>query len=140
MGTLEYFEHTADVGLRATGCDLSDLFATLARGLLGYVVANPESIRPKDPEWVQLEADSAEALLAAWLNELIFRAETRHRVYATFEVAVDPAGTRLEGDIGGEPIDPERHLLDHEVKAATQHGLLVEKDASCWRAEVILDI
>ena len=32
-------------------------------------------------------------------------------------------------DDKGEPIDPGRHRLEHEVKAITYHGLLVEERA-----------
>ena len=38
------------------------------------------------------------------------------------------------------PIDLVRHVLDHEVKAATRHGLLVEPSEGGWLAEIILDI
>ena len=40
----------------------------------------------------------------------------------------------------GEPIDPERHELDMEVKAITYHGLKVERDGDGWLAEVIVDL
>ena len=75
-----------------------------------------------------LTADSTEDLLLQWLNELIFRCETRHRLYGEFSVAIDDTGCRLDAAISGEPIDRTRHLLDHEVKAATRHGLFVKRD------------
>ena len=40
----------------------------------------------------------------------------------------------------GELVDPERHELEHEVKAITYHGLKVEQQADQWLAEVIVDI
>ena len=40
----------------------------------------------------------------------------------------------------GEPYDPARHVLAHEVKAITYHELKVEKTADGWLAEVIVDI
>ena len=40
----------------------------------------------------------------------------------------------------GEPFDPERHPLSHEVKAITYHGLIVESSEGGWLAEVIVDI
>ena len=79
-------------------------------------------------------------MLLEWLNELIFRSETNHRLYTQFEIGLDEMGRRLEGTIGGEPIDPARHVLDHEVKAATRHGLSLRPENEGWIAEVILDI
>jgi len=140
MGHAETFEHTADLGLRVVGDDLADLFQTAATGLFDVIVANQESVRAHETEHVVLTADSTEDLLVQWLNELIFRFETRHRLYGCFEVAIDDDGRRLEANISGESIDRTRHLLDHEVKAATRHGLFVEHGDNGWVAELILDI
>jgi SHS2 domain-containing protein len=140
MGRAETFEHTADLGLRAVASDLEDLFRTAGEGLFDVIVANRSDIRVVESEPISLTADSTEDLLVAWLNELIYRCETRHRLYARFDVSLDEAGRSLTGTIGGEPIDRGRHVLDHEVKAATHHGLRVERDDGGWVAEVILDI
>ena len=79
-------------------------------------------------------------LLLRWLDELIFRSETRHRLYARFDVRVAGDGTSLAAEIVGEPIDRGRHALDHEVKAVTRHGLVVRREGEGWLAEMILDI
>jgi SHS2 domain-containing protein len=140
MGTVETFDHTADVGLKVSGVDLSDLFQTAAEGVFDYIVANREQVGVADVETVSLEADSPQDLLLAWLGELIFRFETAHRLFAKFDVWVADDGRSLEATIGGERIDRERHELDHEVKAVTHHGLSVCREGSKWLAEFILDI
>ena len=140
MGTIETFDHTADVGLRIRGSDLDDLFRTAAEGVFDYIVANRPEVRDAESESVALGADSPAELLVAWLSELIFRCETRHRVYTRFDVRVADDGRSLEGQIGGEPIDRDRHVLDHEVKAVTHHGLSIEREGVDWVAELILDI
>jgi SHS2 domain-containing protein len=140
MGHSETFEHTADLGLRVTGSDLSDLFASAADGLFDVIVVNRDEVRERETESVTLTAESLPDLMLLWLNELIFRSETQHRLYRRFEVSVDESVPRLDATISGEPIDRDRHVLDHEVKAATHHGVLVEPGPQGWAAEVILDI
>jgi protein archease len=140
MGRSETFDHTADLGLRIIAADLPDLFQTAAMGLFDVIVANREQVRALETEHVSLSGDSTEELLVEWLNELIFLSETRHRLYNDFRVDMDESGCRLTAAIGGEPIDRARHILDHEVKAATRHGLSLRKDPEGWVAEVILDI
>jgi SHS2 domain-containing protein len=140
VGTVETFDHTADVGLKIAGADLDDLFRTAAGGVFDYIVANRDEVRVVAREPVELRADSAADLLVAWLNELIFRFETRHTLYTSFDVHVSDDGLSLRGDVGGEPIDRGRHVLDHEVKAVTHHGLDLRRVAGGWVAEVILDI
>jgi SHS2 domain-containing protein len=139
MGTSELFDHTADVGLRVRAGDLDDLFRTAAEGLMDAIVANRDHVRPTEAEDVELEAETQADLLASWLNEIIFRTETGHRLYRRFDVRVE--ANRLRATLHGESIDRERHILDHEVKAATHHGLMLEEQAGGgWVAEVILDI
>ncbi|APW59036.1 archease [Paludisphaera borealis] len=142
MGRVEVFDHTADLGLRVTASDLDDLFQTAAEGLFDVVTADRGGIEPRDAEPVAIEAESLELLLIDWLNELIFRSETGHRLYGRFEVAVDAAADRprLTGTIWGEPIDADRHILDHEVKAATHHAVVLREGPEGWLAEVIVDI
>ena len=140
MGTVSTFDHTADVGLRITADSLDDLFRTAAAGLFGYVVVNHDQVRPSETEPIDLAAEDTADLLVSWLNELIFRCETRHRLYSRFDVVVSEDGLHLSGTISGEPIDRSRHVLDHEVKAVTHHGLSLRRDGSGWVAEVILDI
>lgn len=134
------FEHTADVGLRVRGIDLDDLFTTAAEGLFDFVVANRGAVQCDRWEQVSLASESLKELFLAWLSELIFRCETRHRLYQGFKVHIAPDGLSLAAEIGGEPIDSERHELDHEIKAVTQHGFLLKHDADGWLAEVILDV
>ena len=95
MGTIATFDHTADVGLRVTGADLDDLFRTAAEGVFDYIVVNRDQVRPEVSEEIALSAEATADLLIAWLNELIFRSETRHRLYAAFRVRVEPDGRGL---------------------------------------------
>jgi SHS2 domain-containing protein len=144
MGKYELFDHTADLGVSIEGRDLADLFRSAGRALAGIVIANPDSIEPSLSETVVLEAWSLDELLVVWLNELIFRLETRRVIFGFFDLEVleGPAGASARGTIGGEDIDASRHILDHEVKAATRHGSFVRRDSDtgAWRAEVIVDI
>lgn len=140
MGSIEVFDHTADVGLKIRGRDLDDLFRTAAEGVFDYIVVNRRDVRVEQRETLTLAADSASELLTTWLNELIYRLETEHRLYAEFGVAVAEDGRSLEAEVGGEPIDHDRHVLDHEVKAVTHHGLTIDRVGDEWVAEMILDI
>ena len=140
MGRSELFDHTADVGIRICAESLDDLFATAAAALFRLIVVNHEVVREEVAETIELEAESLSQLLVDWLNELIFRTETQHRVYHGFEVQVDGQRPALRAVIRGEPIDPQRHILDHEVKAATRHGAGVSRGNGGFTAEIILDI
>lgn len=140
MSRVETFDHTADLGLRVRADDLSDLFRGAAEGLFGIVAANPEAIRAVESERVEVAGEDLKDLLAVWLSELLFRAETKHRLYRDFNVSIQDDRKSLTADFAGEPIDRNRHLLASEVKAVTRHGLFVRRDGPEWIAEVILDV
>ncbi len=144
MGQYELFDHTADLGLAIEGDDLADLFQTAGLALLSVVVANPSGVLDAAAESVKLDAESIDELLVVWLNELIYRLETRGMVFGTFalEISSGESASSLSGTLGGERLDPSRHVLDHEVKAATRHGAFVRRSRADgrWNAEVIVDI
>ena len=140
MGRWETFDHTADLGLRIFAKDLPDLFETAAEALLDLIVTNRDQVEPREAEQITLMADSTESLLVDWLNELIFRCETCHSLYRRFRVQIAPDGLGLEAQILGEPVDPTRHVLDHEIKSVTRHALALVREGDGWKAELILDI
>jgi SHS2 domain-containing protein len=140
LGTCEPFEHTADVGLRITGTDLNDVFRTAAEGLIDYIVVNREAVHAGAPETLSLQAETPADLLADWLSEVLFRVETTHTLYSRFDIDVADDGRSLTATLAGEPIDRDRHILDHEVKAVTRHGLNLQRTDTGWVAELILDI
>ncbi|MCI0459495.1 MAG: archease [Gemmataceae bacterium] len=135
----EVFEHTADLGLRVRAPDLNTLFAEAAQALFSVVVEDPQTVEPRQRLDVQLPPDDREYLLFDWLKQLLFHFDAHHLLFSRFEVRVDESG--LTGTAWGEPLDRERHVLDHEVKAITYHGLRVEQEPDGgWLAEVIVDI
>jgi len=134
----ETFEHTADLGLRIRAPSLHQLFVEAAEALFSAIVENLDAVAPKQRVDVQLEEDDRALLLFDWLNELLYRFDTEHMVFGKFEVQINN-GT-MKASAWGEPLEPSRHSLGHEVKAITYHGLRVEKEENGWLAEVIVDI
>jgi SHS2 domain-containing protein len=134
----ETFDHTADLGLRIGAADLNTLFMEAARALFSTIVDDLGAVQPVEIFEIAIAGEDREYLLFDWLRELLYRFDAEHRLFSKFEVKVDEKG--LTGSAWGEPFDPMRHELCHEVKAITYHGLKVEKLDDGWLAEVIVDI
>ncbi len=132
------FEHTADVGIEAEGASREELFAEMARGLFSLVVDRTDAVEARERVEVSLPPDEDDYLLFDWLNELLYRFDAERLVFARFQVRFDDDG--LHGEAWGEPLDPKRHQLGHEVKAITYHELRVWQDDGRWRARIIVDI
>ena len=139
MGTVETFDHTADLGLRARAADLNTLFAEAGLALLSALVEDPGTVRPLRRLDVELPADDVEYLLFDWLKTLLYHFDIDKLLFCQFDVQVGEQG--LKAAAWGEPLDAARHEPAHEVKAVTYHELKVEKEpGGGWLAEVIVDI
>lgn len=134
----ETFEHTADLGLRIRAADLDTLFVEAAQALFETIIPDLATVRPLKKIDVTLSGDDREYLLFDWLKELLYHFDAEHLLLGKFEAHVRADG--LTGSAWGEPVDRTRHVLEHEVKAITYHGLRVERDGDGWMAEVIVDI
>ncbi len=134
----EFFEHTADLGLRARSADLNGLFAEAARALFSAVVEDLGTVVASQRLEVRIAGTDREYLLFDWLRTLLYHFDAEHLLFSRFEATVGDGG--MVGEAWGEPMDPARHEPNHEVKAITYHGLKVEKTADGWLAEVIVDI
>ena len=134
----ETFEHTADLGLRIRAATLDELFAEAGQALFAAILEDLATVNPHERADVHLDGDDRAYLLVDWLKELLYRFDTEHLVFGRFAVRVSDTG--VTGTAWGERLDPARHMLSHEVKAITYHGLRVEPDAGGWLAEVIVDI
>ena len=134
----ETFDHTADLGLRIRAADLDTLFAEAAVALFAVLVEDLDTVHATIRIEIDLTGSDRELLLFDWLQELLYRFDAEHLLFARFEVKVRPDS--LSGTAWGEKLDRERHELAHEVKAVTYHGLKVEETSDGWLAEVIVDI
>jgi SHS2 domain-containing protein len=134
----ETFDHTADLGLRIRAPDLATLLVEAARALFSVIVEDLDAVQPKERVDIQLTGDDRAYLLFDWLNELLYRFDTKHWVFGKFEVKIN--NNDFKGSAWGEPLDRSRHVLSHEVKAITYHELKVEQTPDGWLAEVIVDI
>ena len=134
----EFFDHTADIGIRAQGNTLADLFIELAKGLV-ELIAEDTRLTPDQTRSIQLTGVAADSLALSWLQELLFWFSTER--FLPMEYALDEVTpTSLRGRVRGATFDPARHVQGREVKAITRHLLSVEQQGGGWVGQVVVDI
>ncbi len=138
MGDFRLLEHTADMGLEATGETLEDLFRTAAIALRAILTED----RPGESdvwETVAVTGQDAEELLANWLGEILYLVEVKGLFPEEFRVdEIEP--NRLLGRVGGVPLNRRRDRFEREIKAVTWHRLLVTCEGGQWLARVYVDL
>jgi len=125
-----FVEHTAELEVELESDSAEGIleealraFAELAGPAAGELVERPVDLAASDPP----------ALLAAWLDELLFLADAERLVPESAEVSV--SGSRVTGVIRARRGDP-RPL----VKAVTFHRLRFGPRDGVWRGRVVLDV
>lgn len=142
----EIIEHPADVGFRAYGATLEELFANAALAMLSLGCALKD-IEEREQREVAASGRDAEALLYAWLADILAAGDAEQIVFGRVEVTsfrvrkVDgEAPSEVRGIAYGEKFDPNRHTAGTYIKAVTYHQLRVEQTLDGWRGQVFLDV
>ncbi len=135
------FEHEADTGIRGEGKTLEEAFQETARAMFS-VMANLEKVEEKEKVSGKTEGRDLISLLVNWLNQLLAEKDINGMVFKSFNVKIkkEGEGYSIEWDAWGEEMDPEKHQLDIEVKAATFHQAAVEEKNGKWTAQCIVDV
>ncbi len=131
---------TADVGIRASGQTLSELFRDTALGLISVIGETGEFKEIRSIE-INLAADSLAELYYDWLSEIVFYKDAERFLPGRIQIAeLDEEKPKIQAVLYGETINPSRHTLKIDVKAITHYCFRIEKEGLFWRGEVVLDI
>ncbi len=133
---------TADVAFEAWGESREELFIAAADALLATMTEAPESVERREELVVRLEHEEADLLLWSFLQELVYLKDAKRLLLHGERARISEAGGELslEALLKGERIDPERHRLLVDVKAATLHHLTLSREGELWRGTVVLDV
>jgi protein archease len=136
--TFEILEHPADVGFRAYGATLEELFVHAALALI-TIAGDPATVEERERREIEATGEDTESLLYAWLAEIVAVADADRLLFRHIEVTSLAEG-RVTGFAYGEPYDRNRHHAGTAIKAVTYHRFKIEKSAVGWTAEVFLDV
>lgn len=129
-----FVDHTAEVQLELEAPTREGVFveAVLALGdLLGGDGTGEDARSTRE---VTAEAPDGPALLAAWLDELVFLAENEGLVPVRAD-GVEAGPTAVRGTVAFAAGVPP-----HLVKGVTYHDLLLDRVGETWRGRVVLDV
>lgn len=131
----EFLEHTADVGLKAFGATIEEIFANAALGMFD-LMTDVDKVEPRGEIEVLVDSQDTESLLVDWLTELLYVHEMENVYLCEFDVSIKELS--LRGSVRGEVVDPSKHPAETLVKAVTYHMIEVKPEEGY--AVVIFDI
>jgi len=141
MKEFEILEHTADIGIAASGKIRKEVFINAAKGMFEIIAGETKNLKENFFDKIKLEADNLEGLLFAWLSELLYISETKLVILSKFKIK-ELSDFQIEAEVEGIKINPPFVKIEKEIKAVTYHRLEIKKDeeSGLWRAQVIFDI
>jgi len=157
MKRYEIIGTTADAGVVAYGKTLESLFKNAASGMFALIFgAEPRSLLPDRTEAFTLCAIDPEALLVAFLSELLWRFDTHLLVPTTCNLNIHGAAATTPSKPGASDREPDQVTLEAkigfvalsgmdlspitDVKAVTMHNLAIRSEKGVLSAKVIFDI
>ncbi len=135
----------ADLAFSATGATLEELFTSCIDALVNAMVADLDSIAPRERREIALTAETVDDLLFELMQEVISSKEDDGLLLRVHSIRVnEPSGGALpvasvSAVLVGERIDPMRHELSADVRSVTLYRGRIETVQDGWEAEVVLD-
>lgn len=139
MSPWKVVEHTADVGLEATGDSLEEAIEEAIAGFGGLVCPEGD-VQATASRRLEVQARDLDDLVVDLLDEVNYVHQVDHLVpaEATVDLHRTGEGYRLDLELRGEAYDPDRHGHLMEIKATTYHGLEVTEEPA--RIAVLFDV
>jgi len=136
-GTFALREHTADVAVEATAPTLGGVFAAVADGMAAAMC--DEVPATGDRHAVSVTAESPEALLFDYLDELIYERDVRSvlPVDNAAEVTEATDGWRIDASFRGVGL---AEVAARDLKAVTYSEMDLSERPNGWDAYVVFDV
>ena len=131
--------HTADIGVEFTGNSLIEIFRNAALVIFDLIVGL-DNIRMEEKVDFSLEENSLDNLFVFFLNELIYYCFAKNFLGRDFSIKID-GQYKLYVSMKGET-KKEYHTIKEEIKAATFHNLILQKDkkTGTFFVRIIFDV
>ena len=131
--TYRFVDHTSELRLELEAQTEASVLAEAAVAI-GDLLGDSPPERVEVVREVQVEAGDRAALLAAWLDELVFLAETDGFVPTRVDrIQIDGGAAR--GVVSGYHGSPP-----HLIKGVTYNELELSFDGRLWHGRVVLDV
>ena len=142
MSPIEWLDHTADVGFRATGNSVEAAFCEAGRALFSLMFSI-ETIAQQTEHKIEVFAPSLDDLLVEWLSELLAQKDLTRLIFSRFDVTIsgnEASGFSAVGHAFGESLDRTRHQPGTEVKGISYLGLAVTCQDGVSTVQVVVDV
>ena len=144
MKTFEIINHTADIGIKAYGKNLKELFLNAARAMFEIMI----EVTKRKPIFAKIEhkkcllnkqGNNIEEILVAWLSELLYLFSSEGLIMERANIhRLD--SSCIQAEVTSKIPKPDFYRIKTEIKAVTYHELEIKKTEHSFEAQVIFDV
>ena len=135
-------EHTADVGICASGDTMKELMANLAFGML-HIITGDIEVEASRKRSLFIESPSLVEMIVDWLSEINYLITVNHFLVTGIEIINLDQNREHYGitaELYGKDGTKAELCIKKEIKAVTYHQLMCEKRDDEYIGRVIFDI
>ena len=136
--SFKILDHTADVAVYIESKTLEKLFEEAAGSYL-YLLIEDKKLRSSKIKKIALVATDPEALLVAWLSELIYILETQGKIPCVFKIK-QLTKSSLQAEVELAEFEPHKIQILYDIKAVTFYELKIEKTPKGFCTTLVFDI
>lgn len=133
----DFFEVTADIGVRVWGKDIDELFENAAIAVTSLMI-NPNLMKKIIEKKLIVTGNDLPSLLINWLTELLIIRDSEGILFSSFEVEISKEGKSLNARVFGDHFIGKN--LEMDVKAITYSLFKLEKINGDFYSQFVLDI
>ena len=135
--TVEEYEASGDLRFRAKGPDLPSVAAAVAQSLVAALLPL-ETIREREIRSLEVSGEDEEEQIINFLNEVLFLVFGHRWLPKKVESII--WGETLKAELIGEPLSPQRHHIEREIKAVTYHNLSIIHRRNSVTIDILCDL
>lgn len=133
----EYFDVTADIGVKVWGLNINEVFENTAIAVTSLML-DPLKIGKNIAKELIIEGNDLSSLLVNWITELLIIRDSEGILFSCFEVNVSDNGKSLNAKNYGDYI--MGNDLEMDIKAITYSLFKLEKLDGQYYLQFVLDI
>lgn len=136
----EYFDTTADIGIKVISNDLTEAFKNSALATLN-LITDIDKIETKISKEIKIISEDEYGLLYDWVTELLILLDSENFIASEYDISITEDDEYiLQGKITGDLYDTSIYNYKTEVKAITYHEMNIEKNENKTKIKFIVDL
>ncbi|HOM96510.1 MAG TPA: archease [Methanofastidiosum sp.] len=133
----EYFDVTADIGVKVWGNSINELFENAAIAVTSLMI-DPARLKRNITKEIFVEGNDIPSLLINWITELLIIRDSEAILFSSFKVNVSSDGRTLTAKILGDHIIGS--TIEMDIKAITYSLFELKELDNSFHVQFVLDI